>query len=140
MCVYTNSLFPRHRVVGLTELTLSASQPKSKVCRHVHVYTHTCTSTSNTHPYPTHHKQLRRLPWTATTGQTLAGATPAGHAPIDTLTIDDADALTRPLDVEVGPMEIRTFEVQLLSSSASESGLGGLEGAEAEAGRWLMME
>ncbi len=98
---------------------------------------------------PTTKHQLRRLPWTATTGAALAGEAPAGHAPLAPLTPTDADAATRPLMVELGPMEIRTFELELRCVAAVGGEGGGKKAAaspvpvplaEGERGAWTMME
>lgn len=100
---------------------------------------------------PPKQTQLRRLPWTATTGQTLAGAAPAGHAPLPPLAADDANALTRALMVGLGPMEIRTFEVALavkgrengdeVEAEAVPGVRAGVDGLrEEEKGAWMMME
>ena len=73
----------------------------------------THTPQCKTKPKP--NSQLRRLPWTATTGATLAGTVPAGHPPLPSFDAETAaDALTRPLMVELGPMEIRTFELEVV--------------------------
>jgi hypothetical protein len=132
----------------------SSFPPHDTLPPETHTHTHT-TQHNPPIPPPPKKKQLHRLPWMATTGATLAGKAPFGHTPLATLVSDDVDAATRPLMVEVGPMEIRTFEVELVVPVGG-MGAGGvveveeekggvdalLAGEKGEGGRggWTMME